>query len=190
MRRRPARALSTRERTLIVEGQEAALVKHRRRPPLGELLRRRNLWAIAAARSWPIRSGACCRCGSALLVQARHFRPDPDRDVRLAALPGRRSGLPVRPGCRRLPATARRQLIDARRVPLRWAVLMTGMMFVGSVGSPSPPSRCCAWAVSRTRRCRSPSSRYAPTCSRRIRSSDRDRRVGDGGQSGRPDSSP
>ncbi|RZL51797.1 MAG: MFS transporter, partial [Sphingomonas sp.] len=44
------RRLSPAERTLIVEGQEASLATHRKRPPLGELLRRRNLWAIAAAR--------------------------------------------------------------------------------------------------------------------------------------------
>src|SRR5688500_7971851 len=44
------RAISDSERTLILEGQEARLAGKQGRPALGRLLRRQELWAIAAAR--------------------------------------------------------------------------------------------------------------------------------------------
>ncbi|HIV78579.1 MAG TPA: MFS transporter [Candidatus Sphingomonas excrementigallinarum] len=132
------RALSARERTLIVEGQEAALVKQRRRPPLGELLRRRNLWAIAAARflADPV-WGMLSLWMPLYLVQARHF--DLTQIAMFAWLPFLAADL----GCLFGPAVVaflqRRgvNLIDARRGAFTLgAVLMTGMMFVGSVDSP------------------------------------------------------
>ncbi|MFN3674779.1 MAG: MFS transporter [Sphingomonas pseudosanguinis] len=136
----PARhpRLSARERALIVEGQEASLAKHRRRPPLGELLRRRNLWAIAAARfladpAW----GMLSLWMPLYLVQARHF--DLTQIALFAWLPFLAADL----GCLFGPAVVaflqRRgvNLIDARRGAFTLgAVLMTGMMFVGSVNSP------------------------------------------------------
>lgn len=132
------RALSARERTLIVEGQEASLVKQRRRPPLGELLRRRNLWAIAAARflADPV-WGMLSLWMPLYLVQARHF--DLTQIAMFAWLPFLAADL----GCLFGPAVVaflqRRgvNLIDARRGAFTLgAVLMTGMMFVGSVNSP------------------------------------------------------
>nr|WP_239474944.1 MFS transporter [Sphingomonas sp. BT552] len=132
------RALSDRERTLIVEGQEPALVRHRRRPPLGELLRRRNLWAIAAARflADPV-WGMLSLWMPLYLVQVRHF--DLGQIALFAWLPFLAADL----GCLFGPAVVaylqRRGigLIDARRgVFTLGAVLMTGMMFVGSVTSP------------------------------------------------------
>ncbi|RMB55546.1 ACS family hexuronate transporter-like MFS transporter [Sphingomonas sp. PP-CE-3A-406] len=132
------RALSDGERTLIVEGQEAELVKRRRRPPLGELLRRRNLWAIAAARflADPV-WGMLSLWMPLYLVQARHF--DLGQIALFAWLPFLAADL----GCLFGPAVVaflqRRgvQLIDARRSAFTLgAVMMTGMMFVGSVTSP------------------------------------------------------
>lgn len=132
------RALSEGERTLIVEGQEAELVKRRRRPPLGELLRRRNLWAIAAARflADPV-WGMLSLWMPLYLVRARHF--DLGQIALFAWLPFLAADL----GCLFGPAVVallqRRgvQLIDARRSAFTLgAVMMTGMMFVGSVTSP------------------------------------------------------
>ncbi len=132
------RAVSDRERALIVEGQEASLARHRRRPPLGELLRRRNLWAIAAARflADPV-WGMLSLWMPLYLVQARHF--DLTQIALFAWLPFLAADL----GCLFGPAVVaflqRRgiNLIDARRAAFTLgAVLMTGMMFVGSVTSP------------------------------------------------------
>lgn len=132
------RALSDGERTLIVEGQEAELVKRRRRPPLGELLRHRNLWAIAAARflADPV-WGMLSLWMPLYLVQARYF--DLGQIALFAWLPFLAADL----GCLFGPAVVaflqRRgvQLIDARRSAFTLgAVMMTGMMFVGSVTSP------------------------------------------------------
>ncbi|WP_307003203.1 MFS transporter [Sphingomonas sp. SORGH_AS_0879] len=132
------RSLSTDERNLIVGGQEASLAKHRRRPPLGELLRRRNLWAIAAARflADPV-WGMLSLWMPLYLVQARHF--DLTQIALFAWLPFLAADL----GCLFGPAVVaflqRRgvNLIDARRGAFTLgAVLMTGMMFVGSVNSP------------------------------------------------------
>lgn len=61
----PARhpRLSARERALIVEGQEASLAKHRRRPPLANCCAGATSGRSRPHASWPIRSGACCRSG-------------------------------------------------------------------------------------------------------------------------------
>ena len=132
------RALSEGEHRLIVEGQEASLARQRRRPPLGELLRRRNLWAIAAARflADPV-WGMLSLWMPLYLVQARHF--DLTQIALFAWLPFLAADL----GCLFGPAVVaflqRRgiNLIDARRGAFTLgAVLMTGMMFVGSVNSP------------------------------------------------------
>lgn len=132
------RALSAQEHDLIVGGQEAALAKQRRRPPLGELLRRRNLWAIAAARflADPV-WGMLSLWMPLYLVQARNF--DLTQIALFAWLPFLAADL----GCLFGPAVVaflqRRgvNLIDARRGAFTLgAVLMTGMMFVGSVNSP------------------------------------------------------
>jgi ACS family hexuronate transporter-like MFS transporter len=131
-------ALSAQEHALIVDGQEAALAKHRRRPPLGELLRRRNLWAIAAARflADPV-WGMLSLWMPLYLVQARGF--DLAQIAMFAWLPF----LAADAGCLFGPAVVawlqRRgvHLIDARRGAFTLgAVLMTGMMFVGTVDSP------------------------------------------------------
>jgi ACS family hexuronate transporter-like MFS transporter len=132
------RAVSAQEHALIVDGQEAALAKHRRRPPLGELLRRRNLWAIAAARflADPV-WGMLSLWMPLYLVQARGF--DLAQIAMFAWLPF----LAADAGCLFGPAVVawlqRRgvHLIDARRGAFTLgAVLMTGMMFVGTVDSP------------------------------------------------------
>ncbi len=132
------RRLSPAERTLIVEGQEAALATHRKRPPLGDLLRRRNLWAIAAARflADPV-WGMLSFWMPLYLVQVRHF--DLGQIAMFAWLPFLAADL----GCLFGPIVVawlqRRgvDLIDARRGAFTvGAVLMTGMMFVGTVTSP------------------------------------------------------
>ncbi|RSV13492.1 MULTISPECIES: MFS transporter [Sphingomonas] len=132
------RALSERERTLIVEGQEAALAKRRRRPPLRELLGQRNLWAIAGARflADPV-WGMLSLWMPLYLVQARHF--DLTQIAMFAWLPFLAADL----GCLFGPAVVawlqRRgvSLVDARRGAFTvGAVLMMGMMFVGTVTSP------------------------------------------------------
>lgn len=132
------RALSERERTLIVEGQEAALAKRRRRPPLRELLAQRNLWAIAGARflADPV-WGMLSLWMPLYLVQARHF--DLTQIAMFAWLPFLAADL----GCLFGPAVVawlqRRgvSLVDARRGAFTvGAVLMMGMMFVGTVTSP------------------------------------------------------
>lgn len=132
------RALSDGERTLIVEGQEAALAKRRRRPPLRELLGQRNLWAIAGARflADPV-WGMLSLWMPLYLVQARHF--DLTQIAMFAWLPFLAADL----GCLFGPAVVawlqRRgvSLVDARRGAFTvGAVLMMGMMFVGTVTSP------------------------------------------------------
>lgn len=132
------RRLSLAEHTLIVEGQEASLATHRKRPPLGELLRRRNLWAIAAARflADPV-WGMLSFWMPLYLVQVRHF--DLGQIAMFAWLPFLAADL----GCLFGPIVVawlqRRgvDLIDARRGAFTvGAVLMTGMMFVGTVTSP------------------------------------------------------
>ncbi|MHC9420708.1 MFS transporter [Sphingomonas citri] len=132
------RLISADERQLIADGQEAALAKHRRRPPLGELLRRRNLWAIAGARflADPV-WGMLSLWMPLYLVQARHF------DLKQIALFAWLPFLAADLGCLFGPAVVawlqRRgvNLIDARRGAFTLgAVLMTGMIFVGTVTSP------------------------------------------------------
>jgi ACS family hexuronate transporter-like MFS transporter len=132
------RRLSPAEHTLIVEGQEASLATRRKRPPLGDLLRRRNLWAIAAARflADPV-WGMLSFWMPLYLVQVRHF--DLGQIAMFAWLPFLAADL----GCLFGPIVVawlqRRgvDLIDARRGAFTvGAVLMTGMMFVGTVTSP------------------------------------------------------
>ncbi|MDQ0839606.1 MFS transporter [Sphingomonas faeni] len=132
------RRLSPAEYTLIVEGQEASLATRRKRPPLGDLLRRRNLWAIAAARflADPV-WGMLSFWMPLYLVQVRHF--DLGQIAMFAWLPFLAADL----GCLFGPIVVawlqRRgvDLIDARRGAFTvGAVLMTGMMFVGTVTSP------------------------------------------------------
>jgi ACS family hexuronate transporter-like MFS transporter len=132
------RRVSAAERTLIVEGQEAALATKRRRPPLRDLLRRRNLWAIAAARflADPV-WGMLSLWMPLYLVQVRHF------DLKQIALFAWLPFLAADLGCLFGPAVVawlqRRgvELVDARRGAFTLgAALMTGMMFVGTVTSP------------------------------------------------------
>ena len=126
------RALSAAERAHIEQGQEAALAVRRARPPIGDLLRRRNLWAIAGARflADPV-WGMLSLWMPLYLVQARHF--DLTQIALFAWLPFLAADL----GCLFGPAVVawlqRRGvgLIDARRAAFTLgAVLMTGMMFV------------------------------------------------------------
>lgn len=132
------RALSVEERDLILDGQEPELAQQRRRPPLGQLLRRRNLWTIAAARflADPV-WGMLSLWMPLYLVQVRQF--DLTQIAMFAWLPFLAADL----GCLFGPAVVawlqRRgvDLIDARRWAFTiGALLMTGMMFVGTVGSP------------------------------------------------------
>lgn len=132
------RALSVEERDLILGGQEPELAQQRRRPPLRDLLRRRNLWTIAAARflADPV-WGMLSLWMPLYLVQVRQF--DLTQIALFAWLPFLAADL----GCLFGPAVVawlqRRgvDLIDARRWAFTiGALLMTGMMFVGTVGSP------------------------------------------------------
>ncbi|MBB6504558.1 ACS family hexuronate transporter-like MFS transporter [Sphingomonas endophytica] len=132
------RAISPDEQRLIAEGQEAALARRRRRPPLGELLRRRNLWTIAGARflADPV-WGMLSLWMPLYLVQVRHF------DLKQIALFAWLPFLAADLGCLFGPAVVawlqRRGvgLIDARRWAFTLgAVLMTGMIFVGTATSP------------------------------------------------------
>jgi ACS family hexuronate transporter-like MFS transporter len=132
------RRLSATEHAYIVEGQEAALATKGRRPPLRDLLRRRNLWAIAAARflADPV-WGMLSLWMPLYLVQVRHF------DLKQIALFAWLPFLAADLGCLFGPAVVawlqRRGvgLIDARRWAFTLgAVLMMGMMFVGTVTSP------------------------------------------------------
>lgn len=133
------RSISAQEHELIVTGQEAALVRQRARPPVRELLRRRNLWAIAAARflADPV-WGMLSLWMPLYLVQVRHF--DLAQIAMFAWLPFLAADL----GCLFGPAVVawlqRRgvHLIDARRAAFTLgAVLMMGMMFVGTAATPA-----------------------------------------------------
>ena len=132
------RAISDSERTLILEGQEPALADQKGRPVLRRLLRRRELWAIAAARflADPV-WGMLSFWMPLYLVNVRNF--DLTQIALFAWLPFLAADL----GCLFGPAVAaflqRRglHLIDARRGAFTvGAVLMTGMMFVTMVESP------------------------------------------------------
>ncbi|WP_028056495.1 MFS transporter [Sphingomonas phyllosphaerae] len=132
------RSISSEERQLIADGQEVALASRRGRPPLGELLRRRNLWTIAGARflADPV-WGMLSLWMPLYLVQVRHF------DLKQIALFAWLPFLAADLGCLFGPAVVawlqRRGigLIDARRWAFTLgAVLMTGMIFVGTVTSP------------------------------------------------------
>lgn len=132
------RRLSAAEHAYIVDGQEAALATKGGRPSLRDLLRKRNLWAIAAARflADPV-WGMLSLWMPLYLVQVRHF------DLKQIALFAWLPFLAADLGCLFGPAVVawlqRRGvgLIDARRWAFTLgAFLMMGMMFVGVVTSP------------------------------------------------------
>ncbi|HEU4650066.1 MAG TPA: MFS transporter [Croceibacterium sp.] len=132
------RAISDPERALIIEGQEPELRASPGRPLLRRLLRRRELWAIAAARflADPV-WGMLSLWMPLYLTTVRQF--DLTQIALFAWLPFLAADL----GCLFGPAVAaflhRRgmHLIDARRSAFTLgAVMMTGMMFVSAVESP------------------------------------------------------
>jgi ACS family hexuronate transporter-like MFS transporter len=132
------RAIGDPERAMILDGQEPALKTTPGRPVLRRLLRRRELWAIAAARflADPV-WGMLSMWMPLYLMSVRHF--DLTQIALFAWLPFLAADL----GCLFGPAVAawlhRRgmHLIDARRTAFTvGAVLMTGMMFVSAVESP------------------------------------------------------
>jgi ACS family hexuronate transporter-like MFS transporter len=132
------RAISAGERALILDGQEPGLASKQGRPVLRRLVRRQELWAIAAARflADPV-WGMLSLWMPLYLMQVRRF--DLTEIALFAWLPFLAADL----GCLFGPAVAawlhRRgmHLIDARRVAFTvGAVMMTGMMFVSAVDSP------------------------------------------------------
>jgi ACS family hexuronate transporter-like MFS transporter len=132
------RAIGETERTTILSGQEAALAGGAGRRPIRQLLARRDLWAVAAARflADPV-WGMLSLWMPLYLTQVRHF--DLTQIALFAWLPFLAADL----GCLFGPGVAaflqRRglDLLDARRGAFTvGAVMMTGMMFVGSVTSP------------------------------------------------------
>jgi len=132
------RAISDQECALILDGQEPALKASHGRPLLRRLLRRRELWAIAAARflADPV-WGMLSMWMPLYLTTVRQF--DLTQIALFAWLPFLAADL----GCLFGPAVAaflhRRgmHLIDARRSAFTLgAVMMTGMMFVSAVESP------------------------------------------------------
>jgi ACS family hexuronate transporter-like MFS transporter len=132
------RAITDRERALILDGQEPALAGKKGRPVLRQLLRRQELWAIAAARflADPV-WGMLSFWMPLYLVNVRNF--DLTQIALFAWLPFLAADL----GCLFGPAVAaylhRRgmHLLDARRAAFTvGAVMMTGMMFVTMVESP------------------------------------------------------
>ena len=131
------RAISDKERTHILDGQEPGLRAKIQRPVLRKLLKRRELWAIAAARflADPV-WGMLSMWMPLYLMTVRNFNL---AEIALFAwLPFLAADL----GCLFGPAVAAwlhkrgMHLIDARRVAFTvGAVLMTGMMFVTTVES-------------------------------------------------------
>jgi ACS family hexuronate transporter-like MFS transporter len=132
------RAISDKERNHILDGQEPGLKKTLNRPVLRKLLKRRELWAIAAARflADPV-WGMLSMWMPLYLMTVRNF------DLKEIALFAWLPFLAADLGCLFGPAVAAwlhkrgMHLIDARRVAFTvGAVLMTGMMFVTTVESP------------------------------------------------------
>lgn len=132
------RAITTEERTKILDGQEAELQQKRKRPDLRTMLRRRDMWGIALPRflADPV-WGMLSLWMPLYLVQVRNF--DIQQIAIFAWLPFLAADL----GCLAGPALVawlqRRgvHLIDARRGAFTvGAVLMCSMMFVGVVQSP------------------------------------------------------
>lgn len=131
------RGLSDAERTHIAEGREAHLAPDAR-PSIGELLRQRNLWGIALPRlladpTW----GTLTFWLPLYLSTVRGF------DLKQIALTAWLPFVAADIGCLFGPAVAlwlqRRGvgLLNARRGAFTLgAVMMTSMMFVGSVSSP------------------------------------------------------
>lgn len=131
------RAIHEEERKLIQSGQEPQPAGAIDRPVLRQLLRRRELWAIASARflADPV-WGMLSLWMPLYLTKVRHF--DLTQIALFAWLPFLAADL----GCLFGPAVAaglhRRglNLIDARRAAFTvGAALMTGMMFVSAVES-------------------------------------------------------
>jgi ACS family hexuronate transporter-like MFS transporter len=131
------RTIHNDERELILSGQEPELAAMQSRPVLRQLLQRRELWAIAAARflADPV-WGMLSLWMPLYLTKVRHF--DLTQIALFAWLPFLAADL----GCLFGPAVAawlqRRgmPLIDARRAAFTvGALLMTGMMFVSAVES-------------------------------------------------------
>jgi ACS family hexuronate transporter-like MFS transporter len=133
------RAIHEDERNLILSGQEPELAVTASKPVLRRLLKQRNLWAIASARflADPV-WGMLSLWMPLYLVKVRHF--DLTQIALFAWLPFLAADL----GCLFGPAVAAAlhrhglHLIDARRAAFTvGALMMTGMMFVGVVGSPA-----------------------------------------------------
>jgi len=130
-------AISPEEKAEITAGQEAYLQAVPGRPPIGQLLRRRNLWGIALPRfladpTW----GTLTLWMPLYLTTVRHF--DLGQIAMFAGLPFIAADL----GCLFGPFIVFRlqkrgiSLINARRGAYTLgAVMMTGMMFVGQVDS-------------------------------------------------------
>lgn len=132
------RAISEAERKHILDGQEPGLRKTLNKPVLRRLLKRRELWAIAAARflADPV-WGMLSMWMPLYLMTVRNF------DLKEIALFAWLPFLAADLGCLFGPAVAGwlhkrgMHLVDARRVAFTvGAVLMTGMMFVTTVESP------------------------------------------------------
>jgi len=132
------RSISAEERAHVEGGQEAYLQAKGDRPPILELLERRNLWGLALARFLADPVWATLTIWMPLyLSKVRGF--DLKHIALFAWLPFVAADL----GCMFGPSVVlwlqRRgvALIDARRWTFTLgAVLMTGMMFVGAVSSP------------------------------------------------------
>lgn len=136
----PARhpRLSAEERAYILSGQEAHLAAESRRPPILELLARRNFWGIALPRfladpTW----GTLYAWVPLYLVTIRHF------DLRQIALFAWLPFLAADLGCIFGPtvvlALQRRgvSLITARKMAFTLgALMMTGVVFTGLVDNP------------------------------------------------------
>ena len=132
------RAIGDEERALVFAEQEPRLSGKKDRPLLRQLLRRREIWAIAAARflADPV-WGMLSMWMPLYLTKVRHFHLT--EIALLAWLPFLAADL----GCLFGPAVAaglhRRgmHLIDARRAAFTvGAAMMTGMAFVSAVDSP------------------------------------------------------
>jgi len=130
-------AITPEEKAEILDGQESYLQAGPGGPPIGQLLRRRNLWGIALPRfladpTW----GTLTLWMPLYLTTVRHF--DLGQLAMFAGLPFIAADL----GCLFGPFIVFRlqkrgiSLINARRGAYTFgALMMTGMMFVGQVDS-------------------------------------------------------
>ena len=95
-RRRHHRALSAAERDYIRSGQERHLEADGTRPSIGKIVRQRNFWGIALPRFLADPDvGHADVLAAALSDHRAALRSEADRALRLAAVPGRGSRLPV-----------------------------------------------------------------------------------------------